>query len=431
MKKFIIALLILSSVSLAEAQNNQDELKELISKSFSYFPRIKELEQQSVINEERIELSRKNYLPTLAGNVSYNYINPIGQTSFPIGPGVSKEIQFQPHNNFNANVALNYTVYDFGRTKASIEKAKEELLASKGNLEYNRTQLAAQVANIYYGVIYLEKAISIQDSVLNTLEENRKVAESKVRHGEGLEVDLLNIKSQIDNEKNRKADLQNNLQKQYNLLVYSTGQEQKIQGTTFDFASENTTAGQALEKAIHDNYEFSVAQNRLAVSNADISLNRAQRLPTLNLVGNTGFKNGYQPALNEMRFNYMIGANLSIPIYAAGKTNQQIKIAKSSAVLNQMMVESLKNTYRRDIQQAITDINSNLERLANIESQITLAQATERMASSRFKNGIGTHLELTTAITNTQRAQLSKLQYQYQLCSSMIELSKLMGTKYW
>jgi outer membrane protein TolC len=151
----------------------------------------------------------------------------------------------------------------------------------------------------------------------------------------------------------------------------------------------------------------------------------------LNFVANTGYKNGYQPDLNQLRFNYLIGANLAIPIYSGGKIDQQVQIAKSTARLNELTMETLRNNYKRDIQQTLADINSNQERLRNIESQITQAKETSRLAASRFKNGTGTHLELTTAITNIQRAELTKLQYQYQLCLSNIELARLTGVKYW
>jgi outer membrane protein TolC len=53
------------------------------------------------------------------------------------------------------------------------------------------------------------------------------------------------------------------------------------------------------------------------------------------------------------------------------------------------------------------------------------------LATTRFKNDIGTNLEITNASTNVQRAELNKLQYEYQLCLAKVELAKLMGYKYW
>jgi outer membrane protein TolC len=87
--------------------------------------------------------------------------------------------------------------------------------------------------------------------------------------------------------------------------------------------------------------------------------------------------------------------------------------------------------YKKDIAQALTDIQTNLERIANTQSQIDQAKYAQQLAAIRFKNGVGTNLELTNASTNVQRAELSRLQYQYQLCLSRLELARLMGYDYW
>ncbi|WP_164093821.1 TolC family protein, partial [Stenotrophomonas maltophilia] len=77
------------------------------------------------------------------------------------------------------------------------------------------------------------------------------------------------------------------------------------------------------------------------------------------------------------------------------------------------------------------DIQSTKERIKNTASQITQAKYARDLAAIRFKNDIGTNLELINASTNVQRAELSRLQYEYQLCLSKIELARLTGEQYW
>ena len=98
---------------------------------------------------------------------------------------------------------------------------------------------------------------------------------------------------------------------------------------------------------------------------------------------------------------------------------------------NKLAIETLTSDYKRDIQQALIDIQSNQERINNTKGQIEQAQTAEALAASRFKNGVGTNLEITNAATNLARAQFSRLQYEYQLCLAKTELVKLLGYKYW
>jgi outer membrane protein TolC len=96
-----------------------------------------------------------------------------------------------------------------------------------------------------------------------------------------------------------------------------------------------------------------------------------------------------------------------------------------------MAVESLSSTYKKDIEQALTDISTNLERIKNTRGQIDQAKAAQILATNRLKGGTGTNLEITNAGTNMQRAALTKLQYEYQLCLAKVELTRLMGYQYW
>jgi outer membrane protein TolC len=67
----------------------------------------------------------------------------------------------------------------------------------------------------------------------------------------------------------------------------------------------------------------------------------------------------------------------------------------------------------------------------NAGGQVTEAREAQKLAQSRYKNGIGTNLELTSASTNVQKAELTKLQYEYQLCLAQVEMARLTGIKYW
>jgi outer membrane protein TolC len=132
-----------------------------------------------------------------------------------------------------------------------------------------------------------------------------------------------------------------------------------------------------------------------------------------------------------MRFNYLAGVSLSIPIYNGGKNKQQQRLQQNIIRQNEMAVETLSSTYKKDIEQALTDIATNLERIKNTKGQIEQAQTAQVLASNKLKSGTGTNLEITNASTNVQRALLTKLQYEYQLCLAKLELTRLMGYEYW
>ncbi len=426
MKKILIILFCITNITLSRAQVSVNtELKNLISESFGYFPKVKEVQNTITTAKEKLALTQLNKMPDITADASYSYIRP--KIVVPIS---GDDIQFAPLHNFNGAVNATYSLFDFGRLQASINRSKEDLQYARHNVDYVKAQLAYQVANIYYNLVYLQQAISIQDSVLNYLSENKKIVESQLKNGTALRIDLLNIQASIDNEENRKADLTNSIRKQLNLLEYTTGTN-SMQGHGFDFSVNLTDVNSALGLAQNQNLDFVLAKDKIKQAESDLAITKVAEKPMIGLKAAAGVKNGYLPYIADMRFNYLAGLSLSIPIYNGGKNKQQQKLQQNIIRQNELAIENLSNDYKKDIRQALTDIATNLERIKNTKGQIEQAKTAQVLATNRLKSGTGTNLEITNASTNVQRAALTKLQYEYQLCLAKLELTRLMGYQYW
>ena len=367
----LIALTVCPRVAHSQVKANP-ELTSLIQKSFTYFPRIREAENSVITAEKKLDLTQTNE-PSVDGNLSYNFVEP--KIVLPLN---GKEFQFAPIHNVNANITASYLVADFGRLKANVERAKQDVQYAKHNVDYAKTQLAYQVAMIYYNIVFYQKAIAIQDTVLNFLNENLRIVDSKLKNGDAIKIDVLNIQAQVDAEQNRKVDLINGLQKQINLLAYTTGAANDT-GTTFDFDLPIKDTSAALADAKAGNLEFALAKDRVNQALSDIKITKLTDKPSVSAGASTGVKNGYVPDVNTPRFNYAAGVALRVPIYSGGKTKKQIKLSETIVKQNELAAETLASNYQKDIQQALTDIRSNLERIENTNGQVE--QGTCRRAN--------------------------------------------------
>jgi len=430
MKYYLLLISFCLAAATGSSQNANPELKNLIGQSFTYFPKFKELEQTVKLNEQKVDIAATANRPVITADASYTYVNPVAKVNFPVN-GEEKSLQFQPNHNINTGISLVQSIYDFGKTKLSIEKAKEELQQSKNTIEYNKSQLAAQVANLYYSIIYLQKAITVQDSVIAVLEANRKLMEAKFNNGDALKLDVITMQNNIDIEQNRKVDLQNNLVKQQNLLAYATGSTGQLSANQFDFIPAAVNTDMALQTAQNSNYDYVLAKEKIRLAEADVAITKRESYPTINFLGSTGFKNGFQPDIMQYRYNYAAGVGVSVPIYNGGRQRRQVELSKGIVKQNELAIASLDNQYKKDIEQAQADIRSNQERLQNVAGQVSAAKEALRIAQSRYTNGISTNIELLNANNNLQKVELAKIQYEYQLTTANIEMARLMGVVYW
>jgi len=429
--KYLLIIILLSSPVFLPAQEKETELKTLINQSFTYFPQFKELGQAMDVEQQRIALAKSAGLPSVQASGSYRYTNPVSEISIPSGNNVLA-FQIMPNHNYNTSLDASYTLWDFGVVKAGVDRARAGLEYAKDNLEFNQSLMAFQVSNIYYQIAYLKDAIAIQDSVINFLEANKKDTEVKFKNGDALKYDVLSIQSSIDQEGNRKIDLQNSMNKQYALMEYATGTKISLSSSSFVFPFENRNdLNEALAEAQNNHPEFRLIKDRIKQAEAELKVSQTNGKPSLVMSGGTGYKNGFTPDIDKFRYNYSAGLTLNIPIYQGGRAKKQIRLSQSQLAQTRFSEESLSNTYRKDIQQALIDITSNTSSLVNSAGQITEAKEAQKLAHSRYRNGIGTYLELTNASTNVQRAELTNLQYKYQLCIAQLTMAKLTGLSYW
>lgn len=431
MKKLFLIISLISMSATLHAQDNAVDLKSLINRSFSYFPQFKELGQAVDVETQRIALAKSAGLPSVQATGSYRYTNPVGQINIPAADQVIN-FKIMPNHNYNTSVDASYTLWDFGVVKAGVDRAKAGLEYAKDNLQYNQNQMAFQVGNIFYQIAYLKDAIAIQDSVINFLEVNKRDTEIKFKNGDALKYDVLSIQSNIDQEGNRKIDLQNTLNKQYALMEYTTGMMITASSSSFVFPFQNQNdLNEAVAEAQNNNPEFKLIKDRIKQAEAELKVSQTNGKPSLVMSGGTGYKNGFTPDIDKFRYNHSAGVTLSIPIYQGGRAKKQVRLSQSQLTQTRFSEESLSNTYRKDIAQAMIDIKSNTSSLVNAGRQVSEAKEAQKLAHSRYKNGIGTNLELTNASTNVQRAELTNLQYKYQLCVAQLTIAKLTGLKYW
>jgi len=181
-----------------------------------------------------------------------------------------------------------------------------------------------------------------------------------------------------------KIDLQNALKKEFTLLAYASGSE-NTQGNSFDFDVPLKDTGASLSDAQQNNLEYALAKDRVQQANAELKSVKVSQRPTIGVNALAGVKNGYVPNVNTQKFNYAAGVGVLVPIYDGSRQRKQIKVAELNIQQNQLALTSLDNEYRKNIQQAYTDITSNNERIQNTAGQIEEAKAAEQLATSRFQ----------------------------------------------
>src|SRR5439155_14286130 len=106
MKKIIAGILLTSLVHNGFAQQANNELRNLINGSFTYYPRFKELEQAVQVSEQRVELAALGNKPNVSASGSYTYVAPAPTIPFPDGNGGVKDFKLTPNHNVSSAITV-------------------------------------------------------------------------------------------------------------------------------------------------------------------------------------------------------------------------------------------------------------------------------------------------------------------------------------
>lgn len=430
-KILVIVCLFLGNEVLA--QSSEQVLSKLINQAIEYSPRVKEQQQLLSTGDYRIKVQETGLKPQVSGDVSYSRVDPIAKATLPVN-GEPKVIQFQPHNNYNAGVNASYVIYDWGRFKEAVKKTVLEIQQQGGGIEALKHNLSYQVAQLYYSIIYLQKAIVVQQDQLKLVQENGKIIADRIKSGDALDYDAVQVQVRYKNAEIRVIDLQGQLEKQYIFLSSLIGSDARKlipNNAELQFNYSKPDLQSAYNEAIRSNVDLKFLESKEGILAQEIKIASMSSLPTLAANASLGVRNGYLPDISILRPNSLIGVKLSIPIYTGKRGAYNTQIAKINLDAAKQSTESQKNQISRDLENAYNDIKVANQKKELAASNIYQAEYSLKLAKKRLENGVSTPLEIQAAETGLEEAKFNLLQYDYQALLAKLEISRLSGVKFW
>jgi outer membrane protein len=438
--KYLIIMLLLGTQTFAQ-ENTNETLNQLVRNAIDYSPKIKEQQQTVLMGDFRTKIQESALKPQISTEASITRIDPVAKAQFAFG-AASTSIQFQPNMNYNVNIGGNYVIYDWGKQFVNIEKTRLETNLAKTGVEGLKTVYAYQVASLYYGIIYSQKAIEVQKGQLKLIDDNKINIENRVKRGDALDFDLVSGEVRYKNADSRLTDIQSQLERQYIYLSSLIGKDAHgliPMGTDFNLGTADLSIEAALNQAQTNNYDLKALKDRDLIAASDIKIAQMSALPNVAATAQLGVKNGYVPRINgeqpdftdDFKLNSVVGVKLTIPVYTGHRGAYQTEVAKLNREMLKYSVDVTNQNLKRDLEAAQNDYISAKNKLDLSESNVRQAQYALKLANTRYQNGVLTNIEIENAQTALRDAQFTQLQYQYQMALAKLEMNRLSGVKFW
>jgi len=426
-----LLMMFLVALQFINAQSVQDSLtvKNAIDLTLKNYPLIQQATERINVAEAKIKEQQSSLYPIVNANASYTRLGPIPAIVFG-----SETFELFPANNYDVNVSLFHTLYDFGKRDAMIDLTKSLKQSEIDNVDFVKSALAFQTVQTFYSILLLQRSIAVKDTDIANLNDHLSFTNKRVETGSATDFDVLTTKVRISNAENQKLDLQNLLDKQIVLLKKLTGisyeSDAKLSGD-FSFNRFNVNKDSLLEVAFQQRPEMKLALDQENSAHLQKNLAGLGNMPSLNVNLSYGFKNGFIPNLDVLRGNWVAGVGVSVPIFNGFRTSANEEEADANIKVSETHTLQVKKDITAEVQQAIEDLKTKVDKISATEIQVNYAEESIKRANLQYKNGVVTNLDLLDSENSLEMAQLQYLQAIYDAIISNYNLKKAVGDVIW
>jgi len=350
-----------------------------------------------------------------------------------------QRLTFGTRNNLSVNIAANQLIFDGSYTlgmkavRMFIDRAQHGVVKSETEVRqsvidaYTMTLLAQENVGI------LQKNIGVLKKILRETTEFNKAGFAEQLDVDRLQLSLSNLEVQV-------KSVQRNAELALGLLKFHLGIDLsapiKLTNSLSDLLSD-TEKELAIpimtyvREGIAKRYEMKSLQTEKTFADLDIQQIKAKYLPTV--AGFFQTQAAFQSdGFNIFKFNSWIpstfvGLQASIPIFDGFQKRAQIAqrvILKDQVLLQENLMQQV---IAMQVAQAHTQYLSAYEAYRSQEKNIELAQKIYNVTLTKYKEGVGSSLEVTDAESKLFESQALYVKNRYDLVAAKNALYKAIG----
>lgn len=439
----LITLIIASSFASAqEATPKALSLQDCWDYAMEHNYTVKNSQLDILIQEAQNAQTASLALPSVTGKADFTYFAK-PQSQFlnartfggPTAPDVIVGFAFAVPYTASAGLSASQIIFDgsalvaLQARKMAMELATQNTRTTRDNTRYNIYNAYFTLAVAYRQREILVRSLAIVRSMANELE--------KMNQGgfvEKIDVDRSGV--QLNNLQNDSASLENGIRTMEYSLKFAMGMDIKAPIVLTDTAIEGhtlTASSLLSETYSYDKLpEFAVLNSYKTLMDFNVKRYRLSALPSLVAFGSLGTNYGSDKFKDIMKFdryagNSLIGLQLNMPIFAGFKRINQVKEAKLSVEKAENNISNLKAGIDFAAIQAKAALTNSLNQFKSQTTNLALANEVIDLAQKKYKAGVGSNLEVTTAQAELLKAQNSYFATLLNIISAEASLKKALG----
>ena len=301
--------------------------------------------------------------------------------------------------NFNAGIAVNWTVFDGLKMFATKRRLEELERSGEYAFKKNLNETVYNVISSYYNVVTINEQIKSTLEQIRLYRERYTLAERRFEIGTGAKYEVLQAQVDLNEQYSLLLSLQNSLALAKSSLSNLIG---KIPDTSYIVVDTITvkqlpTIEDAKNKIRTQNPDVLLANSDLIVLFETKKEINAQRLPVVTLNGFYNFarnKNGAGFTLLNQTYGPSGSVGVAVPLFRGALVKKKLSITDIQIRNQKITQEQIKNNIETLLTNAYINYNNSLKLVELEKNNLILATENIYIANERYKKLNITSIEL-------------------------------------
>ena len=389
---------------------------------------------------EETNVSKAALLPTISASGGYSYYFD-RQVIFMPGSFTGNEtepvvdVAVGGKNVFNTYISVHQPIVSEAvRKQMKVSRINESI--EKLDVREHRANLMVDVTSTYYKALLIHESIELNkqsfERNLRSLEDSRML----LVQGKTLKIDTLrnfiiaeNLRTNVGYLENERKVVLLHLQQ-----LLGIGQDERLLLTDSLRHDTEVRYFSAVESlyadAIQNRTDIQIKKLKVELGRNMLSQSRAQRLPTLSLVG------AYQIQAQADDRNFesyrwpktsFVGLQANVPIFSGNRINSRVRQSNIQLESSMLSLEDATEKANTEIASLQSNLKERFQRLSVQERTVQAAEMNFRIVNDRYKNGLSSRLELSDAELALTEAKMNRLNLIFSVKMAKLQLDKALG----
>ena len=399
-------------------------LKEALKQTFDNNLELQAERKNLEIQQEVINMSRSDLLPSLTLSSTKNFEDTNKLTNQSGG-----DASITDTDTMTSSIKLEQTLLDGSGRKTEYEKSKLGLNLTEAKLVKKEQEIFLRAIEAYTGLILAYEKLNINEENVNLLQRQFELDNARLSRGQITASDLAQSQSSLAGAQARYIEAQNNIvtsKLNYENVIGTIAEEAKLKKIYNAQVTIPKNLSEAKKISLEKSPELIIAEIEYGQSELDVKIARSDLSPTAKISLERTYTDDLSATYDE-REKDVLQATVSWPFQFGGKNKSNVSKNLQAKGMKRLLLENAQKNNTQSVTSSWSTLQSSRSFLQAVQSQVKASEVATEGISFEYESGSGrstfdvlqSRSNLINAKINLAEAERSYLLAQYRVLKSV------------